>query len=141
MTVFVDSNYFIALGNANDSLHEQALLLSDKLFEEHAIFIFTNFIFAEIVTVLSQRTNRENAIRFGKELLHNKQVAMVTITKSLHDKSWEIFQKTERKNISFVDCSTLVVMEFENISTLLSFDKTNFKPLQKFHRFTFYNKI
>src|SRR5216683_8396349 len=133
MTVFIDSNYFIALGNSKDYLHEHALILSDKLLEERATLVLSNLVFAEVTTVLSQRTSREIAITFGNELLQNRQNEIIYLTEKLQQKSWEIFQKAERKNVSFVDCSTLAIMEFENIPTLLSFDKTDFKPLQKLY--------
>ena len=138
MSIFVDSNYLIALSNPNDSLHDIAIRLSDKLLKENTNLFISNYVFLEIVTVLTQRVNKEIALITGTELLQNRQVEIIHITKNLQQKSWEIFKMINKKNISFVDCSCIAVMEFENISTLLSFDKTDFIPLQKLLRFDFY---
>ena len=138
MKVFIDSNYFIALYNPADTLHEKAKQIARQLLKDNPHTVISNFVFLETVTVLSQKLGKNYPRAAGEKLLQSS--SFIVIDNQLQQKSWEIFQKTERKNISFVDCSTLAVMEFENITSLVSFDKTDFKPLQKFHRFTFYNE-
>lgn len=140
MTVFVDSNYFIALGNPEDSLHEEADILSYQLVQDNVIIAITNFVFLEIVTVLSQRASRVMANRIGNDILQNQHVNIIHVTESLQTKSWEMFQKIERKNVSFVDCSIIATMEFEEIRSLLTFDKTDFTQFKQYHKFSFYNR-
>ena len=137
MNIFIDSNYFIGLYNPGDSLHEKAKQIAKQLQKDNPYTFISNFIFLETVTVLSQRLGKEYALSAGNKLLQSH--SLIVINARFQNRSWEIFKKTERKNVSFVDCSTLAIMEFENITSLLSFDKTDFKPLQKFHKFTFYN--
>src|SRR5215469_15869582 len=135
--LFIDSNFFIALYNPEDNLHEKAKQIAKKLQIDNPYIYYSNFIFLETVTILSQRVSRDYARAAGNKLLNNN--SFIIIDEQLQKRSWEIFEKIDKKNVSFVDCSTLAIMEFENISQLLSFDLTDFKPLQNIYKFTFYN--
>lgn len=137
--VFVDSNFFIALLNPLDTLNNKALICSEKIKGELPTLVISNFIFLEIVTILSQRVNRKAAITFGTRLMQDNQIEIIHIDESLQEKSWKTFQETDRKNISFVDCSILTVMETEKINTLLTFDQEDFANLREIYRFDFYN--
>ena len=134
--IFIDSNFFIALFNPVDGLNKAATKLSKLMEAENFQICVTNLILAEVVTVLSLRAGREIAIDAGRDLLsiHN----FIYIDAFLSKKTWEIFQKIEKKNVGFVDCSILAVMESESIDYLLTFDVTDFRSLQKPFKFKLY---
>lgn len=132
--IFVDSNYFIALYNPLDSLHPKAIEINQKITEKETLFI-TDYIFLEVVTVLSQKVNKKTAVRIGKHLRDDEVVNFVPIDLSFVDLTWQIFQKVKNKNMSFVDCSILVVMRSWRINTLLSFDSKDFGSWQKQYNF------
>lgn len=130
--VFVDTNFIVALFSPEDSLHQQAEKLSKSL-SKYTVYL-SNYIFAEAVTVLSQRAGKEKALIAGKYLLNKENFYTVIVDEELHGSSWEIFNSVPKKNTSFVDCSTIAVMRAEGISKLLIFDQEDFKPLlQKHH--------
>jgi len=138
MKICVDSNYFIALNNPLDTNYVKADIISHKVIEKNPFFVISSFTFLETTTVLSQRASRQIAVETGNDLLHNKHVEIIHITDGLQQKSWQIFQAVNKKNLSFVDCSILAVMQYEDIDTLLTFDQKDFSPLQKrygFHLF------
>ncbi len=136
MTIYVDSNYYIALGNEYDTNHKRADHLHKQFSSPHITFVISNFTFLEIVTVLSQRINREFANTIGNEILTNKQIKIVHITEKLQQNSWQIFQEMNNKNMSFVDCSILAVLQYEGINELLTFDQKDFTPtIQKKYHF------
>lgn len=137
--LFCDSNFFVALFHADDTLHAQALTCADDLHTREATLVISNFIFLEIVTVLSQRRGRDVAREAGKTLLSHPFIEMRMIDRIVQDRTWNLFQKVEHKNVSFVDCSTAVLMEYENIRTLLTFDTTDFNVLQKHANFNFFS--
>ncbi len=137
--IFVDSNFFIALLNPQDTLNTKAITISSKIKDESPSLVISNFIFLEIVTILSQRIDRKTAITFGNHLLQDNQIEILHINESLQEKCWKAFQKMDKKNISFVDCSILAVMEAEKINTLLTFDLEDFVSLKKIYKFDFYN--
>lgn len=136
--VVVDSNYLIALVNPDDSLHRQAVTLSEKLQRFSSQAVISNYIFMETVTVLSQRVSRQEAVKAGAMLLADSTVRIIQISHKLHNDSWEIFQSIDKKNVSFVDCSTLAVLRHTGIETLLTFDTTDFEPLRKAYNFTIF---
>lgn len=135
--LFIDSNFFIALYNPTDNLHEKSKQIAKKLEIDNPYIIISNFIFLETVTVLSQKVSKDHARSAGNKLLQLN--SLMIIDEALQRRSWDIFERINKKNVSFVDCSTIAIMEYENISSLLSFDKTDFKSLQKLYKFSFYN--
>ena len=139
--IFVDSNYFIALYRVSDSLHTEAIKIAGILNKEGVVLVVSNFVFAEIVTVLSQREGKELARMVGETILTNRQVEHIHIDQALHKKSWEIFHELSEKDISFVDCSIIAVMREYDIKELLTFDLKDFKKFQKKYRFRLYSGV
>lgn len=131
--------FFIALYNALDTLHQQAKSISSQLKKENPQVYISTFTFIEVTTIISQRVGRKEAIVAGKDLLESGNFIYIHSTKAIEELSWTIFKEIGKKNISFVDCSIIAVMELENISSLLTFDKKDFTPLQKLYKFNFYD--
>lgn len=136
--VFIDSNFFIAFFNTADALHDKAIKIGEVLERERIILVISNFIFLEVVTVLSQRVNKFTAMKVGKYFLESPEIELIHVDETLQNQSWIIFSAAEEKNISFVDCSTIATMKAESLSKLLTFDKKDFQKLQKRHRFQFF---
>jgi predicted nucleic acid-binding protein len=136
--IFVDTNYFVALYNGYDALHERAKEMAEIIEKQDIQMVFSNFVFFETVTVLSQRRGRRLANSAGEYLLTGAYAEIVHIDEKLHNYSWHIFQEVRDKNVSFVDCSIIAVMHMEDIKALLTFDKTDFKELQKRYHFSLY---
>ena len=136
--IFVDSNYFVSLFNPEDTRHQHALEISDGLEEAETHLYISNFVFAEIVTVLSQRKSREAGIKAGMYLLSRHNIQMTHVDENVQAESWRIFQETQSKNVSFVDCSIIATMRADGFQKLLTFDTTDFKKLQNRYRFSFY---
>jgi len=132
--IFVDSNFLIALYNPTDSLHQKALTINEGIIEDNLLLNTSNFIFLETVTVLSQRVSHAEAILRGKQIMEDGVVNLIQINKSLQDLTWTIFCEISKKNTSFVDCSTIAVMQTHGIEELLTFDQEDFEPLlKKYH--------
>lgn len=136
--LFVDSNYFIALSNPSDILHRDALEIATILEHEKPFLVISSFIFLEVVTVLAQKRGKDTGVETGAYLLTNTIIENIHIDDFLQKASWDIFQKIENKNVSFVDCSTIAVMKAEQINALLTFDRHDFQRLRKYHRFHLY---
>lgn len=133
--IFVDTNYWVALFNPKDALHSRAITVSSRLTEEKTRLCVSSFIFLEVATILSQKCGKEVSRVVGTYLLEDPYVQILHIDEPLQEKSWRIFQEIQSKNMSFVDCSILAVMQEEGIKELLTFDTTDFKKLEKGYRF------
>lgn len=128
MKIVIDSNYYIGLTYKDDPLHNKILNLTAFLNTTSYIPVISNLIFLEIVTVISQRLTRADAIILGNLL--KRKVEIIRIDEELEDKTWELFKTIQQKDISYVDCSTLVVLQEKKIKKLVTFDK----HLQKFSK-------
>lgn len=133
--IFVDSNFYIAFYNLNDSRHAIATRIGRQI--ETEAKVITNLVFLEIVTVLSQRVDRQIAIKVGDFLSSSSTLEIIHTDEYLHQESWRVFKQILYKNISFVDCSIIAAMNAEGIDKLLTFDE-DFKKLKKYHKFNFY---
>lgn len=134
--IFVDSNFFVALFNPNDTQYAKALKISKYLDKNKIKLIISNYVFLEIVTVLSQKRGKKVSIDVGEYLQNVTNIKIIHIDEGLNQQTWNTFCAVQNKNISFVDCSTVVLMKAEGIEKLLTFDRDHFKKLQKIHRFT-----
>ncbi len=136
--VFVDSNFLVGLFSKTDSLYSRANSIAGTLVQRAVPLVISDLIFLETVTVLSQRRGKSVAREAGAYILSNPNLEIIHVDAILQNDTWELFQAVEHKDISFVDCSTAVVMRSESISRILTFDAKDFKALQKHIRFSFF---
>jgi predicted nucleic acid-binding protein len=137
--IFVDTNFFVALFYPNDTLHERCMQFATQLQERNARLVISNLVFSEIVTVLSMRCGRLIGCVVGEELMRSPAIEVVYIDEALHEHAWMLFQEIENKNVSFVDCSSVAVMENESINTIVTFDEKDFNVLRKQYHFRVIN--
>ncbi|HEY1646227.1 MAG TPA: PIN domain-containing protein [Candidatus Saccharimonadales bacterium] len=129
-SIFVDSNYLIALYNPADSQHSRALRLAEQISEEDPKLYTSNYILIEVLTVLSQRVDKNTAISVGEHIRDSQQIEILHVNEELDNLIWKIFKVIQSKNVSVVDCSTLALLNYAGIKRLLTFDETDFKPLR-----------
>ncbi len=127
--IIIDSNFYLALNNPQDSLHHRAVSLTDIVEDCQAMISF--YIFSEIITVSSQKIGKQAAINLGLSLLNDPLVEIISIDQPIFFETWQIFTKLKPKNLSFIDCNILAMMRHHKIKKLLSFDRTDFAPLQE----------
>ncbi|MBI4008703.1 PIN domain-containing protein [Candidatus Roizmanbacteria bacterium] len=135
--IFIDSNFLIAIYNPNDGLHKKASKMVSGLEKFHAPFYISNYVFSEVVTILSQKVGRREAIIAGDNALNSGNFSFTFIDESLQTSSWKIFQEIKKKNMSFVDCSSLAIMRYMGIRKFLTFDTADFASLRKNYSFSF----
>lgn len=135
--VFADANYFVALFNASDGLHADALKIGAKIDAAGTRLVTSNFIFLEAVTVLAYRKGKEAACEAGKYLLCG-DIEIIHIDETLQRMSWDMFQEISGKNVSFVDASIVAILRAESIRRLLTFDLKDFTKLARQYHFDFY---
>jgi predicted nucleic acid-binding protein len=136
--IFVDSNYFIALGNEKDEQHEKACAVAEGLAAKDPFLVLSNYVFSETTTVLSQRAGRTIAKEVGNGLLGNPRAEIIIADEGLDHQAWKIFKEIQSKDVSFVDCSIIAAMHQSNTLRLLTFDLKDFGPLQERYEFQIY---
>lgn len=133
MNILLDTSFICSLHLPEDSLHKKAIVISQNIASEKTNLFISNFIMLEILTILSQRKSRQLAIEFGRSVRKEGSIKIIRIDEILEEFSWQIFQKSKEKDLSFADCSTLAVLEKERIDYLITFDKLFNRFQSKFH--------
>ncbi len=129
LTIFVDSDAFVALAVAKDKSHESATSLLQALIDRSVRFVTSNYVFAETVTVISMLESHDAAIDFIANM--QKPDSPVKITRAdetLEDEAIKIFKQQTSKNISFIDCTNMAFFQQLQADAIFSFDhayKTN----------------
>ena len=123
--IFVDSNFWIALFNTQDSCHKKAIELYRALPERfrNRKLMVNNLITAETLTVLSQRGGKALALRFYETVSQSGIVEVVYIDVALEGEAMVYFKKIISKNISFADCTIFATVDKYAIRDVLSFDE------------------
>jgi len=126
MSVFIDTNVFVAARNKRDVNHQRAVeLLEGVLMGRYGQAYTSDYVFDEAVTVALRRTGRPDvAIRTGQFILASRpRIILLTVNNDVFKSSWEKFQKFAGKGLSFTDCTILALMEQYGIEYLMSFDE------------------
>lgn len=118
MTILADSSALVALFNQEETNHTKAKQIASRLNAE--IITITSYIFAETVTILSQRVGKNHSIEAGEYLKH--QFVWIDVDQSTLDLAWEIFQQQSSKNVSFTDCISFALFQQDQFDQAFSFD-------------------
>jgi uncharacterized protein len=123
-TVFVDADAFVAIAREDDTNHERALSLLSALSAKSLQFVTSNYVFSESVTVISQRVNHQAATAFINQIKAPESPFQVYyVDEAIEDMAVVIFRGQTSKNVSFVDCTNMALVERHEIDYIFSFDK------------------
>src|ERR671915_2065630 len=62
--IFVDADAFVALTVETDTNHEKARSLLNLLSVNPVLFLTSNYVFSESITIISQRASHQTAVAF-----------------------------------------------------------------------------
>ena len=132
--IFVDSDAFIALAKQDDANHKKAVKLLEQLLDQHVNFITSNFVFSEVITVISMRIGHKKAIEFIDKLKDpHSGFEIKRVDADTEEAAIELFKKQTSKNTSFVDCTNMVLLKKLYVDAIFSFDdiyrKNGFKKV------------
>ncbi|MBI4139910.1 type II toxin-antitoxin system VapC family toxin [Candidatus Woesearchaeota archaeon] len=121
MAILIDANVLYAYTNAKDAHYKESIDLMKKIIGGlYGIPIITDYLFDEIVSVVSRKNTRGKAKILGEYLL-TSQFRFVRINTELFKQSWNIFTTHER--FSFTDCTNIAVLQTFKIEYIATFDK------------------
>ena len=124
--IFLDSSVVIAYKIKSDINHAKAVEIIKKIME-HDKIIVSEYVFAEVVTVLSLKEGLKVAVDVGEGLRNAKEVEILKLG-NMFEQAWEIFIE-KGKYLSFVDCSSIAIMRNIGIKKIVTFDK-DFKDIK-----------
>ena len=122
MKAFIDSNFFIALSNKTDSTHKKALKILKKIQNSNIDFYTSYHIIDEVLTVLSQRLSKKEAIIFLLAIKESNFPIILDVDEGVREKSYKLFKKIKIKDISMIDCYSAILMKQNRIKKCFTFD-------------------
>jgi predicted nucleic acid-binding protein len=106
-----------------DAHHEQAKRFVREWLDRAGIFVLSDLVFAETMTLLKARLGPEIAIRVGQELRQNPAYAWLSLGEDGERETWAAFQRYADKEWSYTDCALLVLARREAIPSIFAFDR------------------
>jgi predicted nucleic acid-binding protein len=125
-TVFWDTSAFVALGNADDDLHEQAVQASEVLARQNAHILTTSAVLTEVANTFSQRGWRPVALQLVQSLCQSVEMGVagvIHVDEALWERGWALFVERPDKHWGLTDCISFVVMQDQSITRAFSSDR------------------
>ncbi len=122
LKIFVDTSSFVSLEDNKDPNHNKAIALAHALFNQNAKLYTSSDIIGETLTVISRKLSKKASIIFYENYIKSG-FTEIFIDSKLHEETREFFLKVRSKNISFIDCSSVIAMKQQGITQIFSFDK------------------
>lgn len=92
-------------------------------------FVTSNYVFAETVTVLSQRVSKSATLAYMESMTAaNSPFQIKRASEMLDELTIQIFRQQTSKNTSLVDCTNMAFIQQFHLDAIFSFDqvyKTN----------------
>ncbi len=131
-SLFIDTSYILALLNAQDEFHCQAVSLADKL---DGSFMTTEAVLTEIANALAKPQWRALAIDTINNLRDDNDVEVVSITPKLFSKAMEFYASRMDKEWGLTDCLSFIVMKEKKLTDVQTtdhhFEQAGFTPLMR----------
>ncbi len=121
MNVFVDTSAFLAVLNKDDLNNESASATLINLVESGEELLCTNYILVEAYALIQNRMGMDAINDFQKDILPSLNITW--IDKEEHKGIVTTFISSNRRQLSFVDCSSFEIMKQLGIKTVFTFDK------------------
>jgi uncharacterized protein len=123
--VFVDTWAWYALADATDADHARARVTNDRLLNEGNVFVTTNLILAEAITLLRYHLHHAAAVRFHQllqQMVDGGLFEVVRISEEHEANAWSIFEKYSDQKFSYTDCTSFAVMQELNLTDVFTGD-------------------
>ncbi|MCL7454743.1 MAG: PIN domain-containing protein [Anaerolineae bacterium] len=137
-TVFWDTSAFVALGNADDNLHEQAAQVSEVLGWQRAHILTTSAVLTEVANTFSKSVWRPVAQHFLDSVHQSVAMGLATVVHidaALWERGWALFVARPDKDWGLTDCISFVVMQDRRVMQAFTsdhhFEQAGFNRLMK----------
>ena len=120
---FVDASGWIALVNANDTLHQQSVRLFEQRLNDGRGFVSSSVVLLEVGNWLSPIPLRRLASALMERIEHSSRVQVVELTPELYRKGWQLYRERPDKDWGVIDCISFTIMQERNIVEALTGDR------------------
>jgi predicted nucleic acid-binding protein len=120
MSIFVDTSVFLAVLAEDDSNNAIAAETLATLAENGEQLITTNYILVESYALIQRRMGMNAVQDFQNTILPS--LALVWVNAEEHQQAMKRFLSENRRNLSFVDCSSFETIQKAGIDKVFTFD-------------------
>lgn len=121
MTVFVDTSALLALLDADDAEHADAVAAWSDLAAEGAALLSSNYVLVETSAVAQHRLGLDAVRALVREILPLVEIAF--IDSDIHEAAIATLLAAGRRQLSLVDCSSFELMRRRQVSRAFAFDR------------------
>lgn len=121
--VFLDTNGWIALLNASDSLHGTARVTWESLIERGTSLLLTEWVVAETGNGLARTAARRSFPDAVGLLRSSPRVRLVPVSTGLLDRALDLYGTREDKTWGLVDCASFVLMRESGVGAAFTNDR------------------
>ena len=121
-TIFVDTNYWIAILSPRDQWHETACEARDAL--EQAKLVTSELVLIEVLNGFAAfgEGPRRSAASLVKKLLKDSAIEMILHTNEAFREGLALYENRLDKGYSLTDCISMNAMRERNITEVLTHD-------------------
>ncbi len=120
---FVDTAGWMMLADASDPQHKASLAFRDKWLERGGIFVSTDFVLDETLTLIRMRIDIGAAERWWNQVEESTRLSWESIDATRIEKARRWFFRWRDKAFSFTDCTSFVVMKERKLRLALTSDR------------------
>jgi predicted nucleic acid-binding protein len=92
---------------------------------EGDVFVTTNFVLAEAITLIRYHLHQAAAVRFHqlvRQMVDGGLIEVVRISEEHEANAWAIFEKYSDQKFSYTDCTSFAVMRELNLAHVFTGD-------------------
>jgi len=117
--IFLDTSAIYALADGSDPNHAEAYKKFDLALRSKEIFLVHNYILVEGAALLQARLGLQPALLFLRDA---KAFKTEWVDLALHQEAEKELDRIGKRDVSFVDCMSFVVMRRRGVQKVLAFD-------------------
>ena len=121
MKVFIDTGAFCAALIPGDTHNLSAKKRFLSLQEQNAIMLTSDYVLAELYTLLRVRSSHRTAIAYMDSF--EKSGIRLLLAHEIREKAQEIFRVYDLPRLSFTDCTSFALVNAHRIDHIFTFDK------------------
>jgi predicted nucleic acid-binding protein len=121
MKLFVDSAAHLALLNRDDQHHAAAVAQLESLRE--ARLVTSRFVLAEVLNRAVRDVGAKAATTYARGVLDRDSYSVLPAMEDVFDQALDLVVRYEDQALSFVDCTSIVIMRSSRIRTIFTFDR------------------
>ena len=119
--IFIDTSAFYAIFDRRDKNNATASSIWKRIIEESFLLCTSNYIVVETLALLQSRLGFNAVCAFHNDIMGLVQV--LWIDEQIHETAQQIHMSVHRRGLSFVDCSSFVLMRKKAIQKVFCFDR------------------